>query len=61
MTRDPNEQRLDVTHADEQDHLGTVDPAALHTDPDQTELEELRANLADTTHEEGERLREAEE
>lgn len=49
------------SHADEQDAVGTVNPAGLHSDPQRTELEELRANLADTTHEEQARLEEAEE
>ncbi|ABF45160.1 hypothetical protein Dgeo_0858 [Deinococcus geothermalis DSM 11300] len=57
----PEVSELDVSHADEQDSVGTVNPAGLHRDPQRTELEELRANLADTTHEEQARLEEAEE
>ncbi|MEW6422847.1 MAG: hypothetical protein AB1511_14180 [Deinococcota bacterium] len=56
----PQISELDVSRADEQASLGTVNPAGLHNDPRRTELEELRATLADTTHEEKARLEEAE-
>ncbi|EYB66907.1 hypothetical protein DEIPH_ctg064orf0081 [Deinococcus phoenicis] len=52
--------QLDVSGADQQDSVGTVNPAGLESDPDRDELEELRANLADMTHEEPARLEEAE-
>ncbi|GAA5512003.1 hypothetical protein Dcar01_00717 [Deinococcus carri] len=57
----PQTSELDVSHADQQDSVGTVNPAGLDSDPDRDELEELRANLADMTHEEKPRLEEAEE
>ncbi|GAA5532032.1 hypothetical protein [Deinococcus aluminii] len=57
----PQTSQLDVSGADQQDSVGTVNPAGLDSDPQRTELEELRATLADMTHEEKTRLEEAEE